>query len=357
MKTIPMPLKVEQNKIWCLDQRILPNREEYLEMKSLEDCHRYIESMVVRGAPLIGFSALWGMVIWLKKSLSEKREDFEKACDWLVTARPTAVNLAYELESAKAFLAQLFDQKATNSELVAALEHFTVSRMDKLDSDNRKMARDAYEELLRVTNKKDDFTLMTICNTGFLACGTTGTALGVISTLQEQQLLNRVYACETRPYLQGARLTTYELDKLGVDHRLIVEGAVSYVLEHEKIDGIFVGADRIVSNGDTANKIGTSNLAIIANHYEIPFYVVAPISSFDVSLANGSEINIEMRPEEEITTWKGERTCAQSTKGYNPSFDVTKGELITGIFCENGMIRPKEGKKQLIETVTKGLSK
>jgi methylthioribose-1-phosphate isomerase len=352
---IPRPLKIESGKVYALDQRALPDQELYLEMNSLEDCHEFIRDMVVRGAPLIGFTALWGMVVWLRRSLSTSLEDYKKAAEFLKTARPTAVNLAYELDESVQFLSLAYEKGKSNEVLLSLLEDFATGQMEKLERDNRKMAELAYQELVTQTGKSSGFRLLTLCNTGFLACGTTGTALGVISTLQEKNQLERVFACETRPYLQGARLTAYELDKMNVDHLLIVEGAISYVLERESIDAIFVGADRIALNGDTANKIGTSTLAIVARHYNIPFYVVAPVSSFDLNMSSGDQIEIEMRPDSEITHWKGKLMTSAGTHGLNPSFDVTRGTLIEGIICENGLIRPSNGVEELRKIAMKAI--
>lgn len=184
---------------------------------------------------------------------------------------------------------------------------------------------------------------MTICNTGYLACGPLGTALGVASHLHQQSKLESVFACETRPYLQGARLTCFELAKQGIQHRLVVEGAVAHVLKTQQIDAIFAGADRIAANGDTANKIGTCTLAIVADYYKVPFYIVAPTSSFDPEAKSGADIPIELRPESEITQFKGTQVAPIETNAFNPSFDVTPHQLIKGIFCEKGLLRAQQG--------------
>lgn len=347
---IPSPLIENGAKIQALDQRLLPQQEVYLEMNSLEDCHRFIADMVVRGAPLIGFTALWGMITWLKRSHSTDANEYLKASQWLSTARPTAVNLAFELESSRNFLAPYFAEKASNEILVQKLEQFTRERMSQLESDNLTMARLAETELNELYGKRS-YRLMTLCNTGYLACGPLGTALGVISHLNTKGKIDHVFACETRPYLQGARLTAYELDKQGIAHSLIVEGAISHVLKTQKIDAIFIGADRIAANGDTANKIGSSTLAICAQYYGVPFYVVAPTSSFDISLNSGNEIEIEMRPESEITHRDGKRVTSVGTSAFNPSFDVTSMKHIAGIFCEKGLIRPAAGSDHLCSIV------
>ena len=180
--------------------------------------------------------------------------------------------------------------------------------------------------------------IMTICNTGRLACGPLGTALGVITHLHQTGRLEKAWVSETRPYLQGIRLTSFELTKEGIKHDIFVEGASSYIMEHEQVDAIFVGADRIVANGDTANKIGTANLSILAKYYDIPFYVVAPSSSFDLNTASGKEIVIEQRDMDEILSCQSNRLAPEGATAYNPSFDITHHENITGIICEKGII-------------------
>ncbi len=351
MMNIPSPLIYENDKVSLIDQRKLPLEEIYVEIESIEDCHKAIADMIVRGAPLIGFSALWGAYLWLKKTKNINQQEFMKACTWLKTARPTAVNLAYELDCLVTHLSPLHKAEVSINDLLNSARDFTIGRMNLLEEQNLIMAKLAEKELETICGKKKDFRLMTICNTGYLACGPLGTALGVVSHLHQQAKIEHVFACETRPYLQGARLTAYELDKQEISHQLIVEGAISHVLKNEKIDAVFVGADRIARNGDTANKVGTSTLAICASFYKVPFYVVAPTSSFDIETTQGERIEIEMRDSKEITHWKGDRITSRNTVGYNPSFDVTSSQHITGIFCEKGLIRPSLGADHLVKTV------
>ena len=198
------------------------------------------------------------------------------------------------------------------------------------------MANNIIEHLTKTTGDRK-LRVLTHCNTGYLACGSIGTALGVIQVLSEKKLIEKVWVDETRPYLQGSRLTAYELNNLGIEHNVVVEGAASYLMKNNLVDAIFVGADRIVANGDTANKVGTSNLSILAKHYNIPFYVVAPSSSFDLSISSGEKIEIEMRPEEEILEYKDLRIAPKTSQALNPSFDISDGQLITGIASELGI--------------------
>lgn len=335
---IPTPIIFHKNYFEALDQRKLPTQEIYLEVRTIEDCHSCIKDMVVRGAPLIGFTALYGLVIWAQTTENLSYASLKAACTYLKSARPTAVNLEYELKRAEELLKECdFSSRERVSEII---EKFTKNAYHQLEIDNLIMAEAALNELQKLYPQKKKFRLMTLCNTGYLACGPLGTALGVISHLHSKEMIEEVYACETRPYLQGARLTAFELSKQKIPHQLIVEGAMSFVLQRQKIDAIFVGADRISANGDTANKVGTSTLSIVANFYKVPFYVVAPTSSFDTSSQTGRDIEIEMRPASEITMWGNIRTAPIETEGFNPSFDVTSAELISGIFCERGLIAP-----------------
>ena len=201
------------------------------------------------------------------------------------------------------------------------------------------MAKIGLSELIKKVGDRK-WRLMTHCNTGFLACGSLGTALGVISYANQMNYVEHVIVDETRPYMQGTRLTAFELNKENIPYNIVVEGAASFLLSNNKVDAIFVGADRIAANGDTANKIGTSTLAIVAKYYNVPFYVVAPISSFDVNISDGSHIEIEMRPMAEVTEFKNIEISPKGARAINPSFDVTEYNLITGIICEKGFIDP-----------------
>jgi methylthioribose-1-phosphate isomerase len=221
--------------------------------------------------------------------------------------------------------------------LIAHAKHEMNTAYEK----NLAMAKFAENELSTIYGDKP-LRVMTICNTGVLACGVLGTALGVIVNLHKQNKLKHVYASETRPYLQGSRLTSYELIQEGIPHEIVVEGAASYLMKNKLVDAIFAGADRIVSNGDTANKIGTSSLSIIAKYYGVPFYIVAPESSFDLSLKTGTEIEIELRDQNEILKYKEYSIAHPSAKALNPSFDVTDHECITGIISEKGVWNPND---------------
>ncbi len=329
------PIEFKNNKLILLDQRYLPNEEIYQNINSLEEGHAAIRDMVVRGAPCIGFTAIYTLALWLRDRKDFSLDEFLKAGEFLITSRPTAVNLEYEVNYCLEMAKIIFDESPENATKVlfdkmVKLGHH---KMEQSYEDNLNMAKFAIKELKNIySNTK--LNLMTHCNTGTLACGRLGTALGVITTAAQNNFVNKVWVDETRPYLQGSRLTSFELIKEGIDHDIVVEGAASYLMRNKLVDAIFVGADRITANGDTANKVGTSTLAIVANHYGVPFYVVAPTSSFDLKCKNGDGINIELRDQEEILMHKGHLIASKEASAYNPSFDITPAGIITGIICE-----------------------
>jgi len=349
MKDYIKPLAWEGEELHLLDQRELPLVEKIFIAKSIEDGHFAIKEMVVRGAPLIGFTALWTMILWLSKNENPSMGDLEKSVEYLKTARPTAVNLEYELNRTFEMAKEFYD---ANNSLVGFVDKLTVfanEQMDKLHNDNQTMAKIAEGDLLKKVGDQK-YNIMTICNTGYLACGPMGTALGVIAHLHENNKIKKAYPSETRPYLQGIRLTSYEMTKLGIPHDIVVEGSSSYLMKNNMVDAIYAGADRIAVNGDTANKIGTSTLSLVAKHYDVPFYIVAPLSSFDLDCESGSKIPIELRDQNEILFCKGQRLAPEGATAFNPSFDITDAENITGIICEKGLISPVT-KENLLKVV------
>ncbi len=331
------PLIWENKVLKLIDQRKLPHEVLYHDIRNIEETHMAIKDMIVRGAPLIGFTALFGIVLWIKENSEVTASRLIEAGEYLKTARPTAVNLAYEVDRAIELGESLLKEGHTTEEIFDKIEKFAIEQMELLHGHNLSMAKTATAELeKRYGDKK--LNIMTLCNTGYLACGPMGTALGVIEYLQTQGKINHVYASETRPYLQGGRLTAYELATGGVPHSITVEGAFSYLMKNGLVDAIFIGADRIVHNGDTANKVGSSTLSIVAKHYGVPFYVVAPTSTFDLTLDAGDKIEIELRPEEEVLCAMDKRIAPYESNALNPSFDVTDHEFISGIICENGIV-------------------
>ncbi len=333
------PIIWKNHQLLLLDQRLLPHSETFVEVSDLKGCALAIKDMVVRGAPCIGFTAIYGMALWVKSQKELTEKSCRAASDEMIDARPTAVNLSFEVNRCYKIMTDGLKNKLSPEEIYLQLIAFGDQQILESHEKNTKMANIGVAELLKVVGDRK-WNLMTHCNTGFLACGSLGTALGVISHAHSQGRVSHVYADETRPYMQGTRLTAFELSKENIPYSIVVEGAASYILSHGKVDAIFVGADRIAANGDTANKVGTATLAIVAQYYKIPFYVVAPVSSFDINTQNGKGIEIEMRASSEITELKGIRLAPEGAQSVNPSFDVTAHELITGIICEKGLINP-----------------
>ncbi|MFY7992902.1 MAG: S-methyl-5-thioribose-1-phosphate isomerase [Bacteriovoracaceae bacterium] len=343
------PLVWKDDSLILLDQRYLPLKEDFVTARTIEDAFMAIKDMVVRGAPCIGFTGIFGMALWIHSQSSLNESKIIEAGEYLKSSRPTAVNLMYEVDRAVKYMVSMIKENQTKDFIYKNIIQFAHDQITALEKKNQKMADYAAEELKRIYGDRP-LRLMTHCNTGFLACGCIGTALGVISNYNKLGKVEQVWVDETRPYMQGTRLTAFELTKEKIPFKIVVEGAASYLMKNKKVDAIFVGADRIVANGDTANKVGTSTLSIVAKHYGIPFFVVAPISSFDTTLPDGTHIEIEMRPDEEITHFKGHQVAPYGASTENPSFDVTDHEMITGIICENGLIRP-ENKGHLLQVV------
>lgn len=334
------PIIWKENKLYLLDQRLLPHAETFVEVEDLKSCSLAIKDMVVRGAPCIGFTAIYGMALWVKSQKELTVSACRNACDEMISARPTAVNLSYEVNRCFEIMQKALEARKDKEFIYQKLIEFGDEQVHLSHEKNTAMANIGVNDLKKRLGVRK-WNLMTHCNTGFLACGSLGTALGVISHAYSQGLVEHVYADETRPYMQGTRLTAFELSKEKIPYSIVVEGAASYLMSHKKVDAIFVGADRIAANGDTANKVGTSTLAIVAKHYGVPFYVVAPTSSFDLSIPDGKHIEIEMRAMTEITELKGIKLAPEGALSVNPSFDVTDHTFITGIICEKGFIDPR----------------
>ena len=348
------PFFDKEGEVAFLDQRKLPFEENYFMCRTLEDCHNAISNMVVRGAPLIGLTAMWGLALWLRNHPRGKWEEWEGACRHLATARPTAVNLFYAIEKCQKIVHHYFNQQKSFSGLYGEMINFIKKEVAENRQNCQNIATSGAGELARLYGGKP-LHLMTLCNTGVLACGSLGTALGIISHLHSLGRVEMVYVSETRPWLQGSRLTSYELLKQNIPHKIIVDSASSWLMREKRLDAIFVGADRVAANGDTANKIGTSSLAIAARYYQVPFYVAAPVSSFDISLESGDDISIEMRDEEEILCCSSVPISPEGAGALNPGFDITKGNLITALFCEKGMISPLN--KETISLKIKSMSR
>ncbi|HVT36522.1 MAG TPA: S-methyl-5-thioribose-1-phosphate isomerase [Nevskiaceae bacterium] len=320
------PILWANNHLRLLDQRVLPRATVYVECRNAAEVAQAIHGMAVRGAPAIGIAAAYGLVL-----TAQRGDDFEQALLTLAASRPTAVNLRWALQRMKECWMRTHDAAALLAEAQA---------IDREDLEqNRRMGR------LGAALLPKHAVVITHCNTGALATGGHGTALGVIRTAHEQGHLKRVYNTETRPWLQGARLTAWELQQEKIPSRLIADGAAAHLMSKEKIDWVIVGADRIAANGDTANKIGTYMLAVVARRHGVKFMVVAPSGTFDLQCPDGAHIPIEERHASELTMFRDHGIAPENYDAYNPVFDVTPAELIDAIVCERGVIEQPTGER------------
>jgi len=318
-----------------LDQRRLPREEIYVTCRSYREVAHSIKSMLIRGAPLIGIAAAFGIALAAleaKKNGKNPTKILPVAKAELAATRPTAVNLFWALKRAEKRWKEL--KSASSDSICSALlkEAFAIWNEDV--EANRSMGRHGSALL------PDKGTVLTHCNAGALATGGYGTAVGVIRSAIEQGKKIKVLADETRPYLQGARLTSWELHKDGIDVSVITDNMAAYFMGKGVVSCVITGADRIVKNGDAANKIGTYGLAVLAKHHHIPMYVAAPISTFDFRMESGKKIPIEERSGDEVAMCGGARVVPEGVRTYHPAFDVTPAELISAIICEHGVFKP-----------------
>ncbi len=331
-------IRWDGDAVALLDQRILPTREEYLSCRNAEEVAAAIKDMVVRGAPAIGVTAAMGIALGLKlasqsSSKDEKtlRASMDQVCELMRVTRPTAVNLFWAIERMKSRFEELIPEGSAR--LVEGLEQEAIEILNEDIAINRRMGKHGADLV------PDGARILTHCNAGALATAGYGTALGVVRAAVESGKKVEVYADETRPRLQGARLTTWELAKDGIPVTLITDNMVGYLMARKKIDLVVVGSDRIAANGDVANKIGTYSVAVLAREHAIPFYAVAPTSTFDLSIPSGDQIPIEQRNPEEITHIEGVQIAPDGIGVENPAFDVTPNRYVTAIVCENGVAR------------------
>lgn len=321
--------------IRAVDQTRLPGELKFLNIRTIRELWRAIKILQIRGAPAIGVTAAFGVVLAAQKSKSSSAPgmvaDIIKAADYLAACRPTAVNLSWALERMKdaAFRARF----EAPGELLERLAREALAIYDEDRAVCRAIGAHGFK-LLRKGR-----TVLTHCNAGGLAASEYGTALAPIYHARARGWAMKVFVDETRPLLQGARLTAWELMRAGVKVTLICDNMAAQVMKEGKVDCVFVGADRIAANGDTANKIGTYGLALLARAHKIPFYVFAPTSTFDLSLPSGASIPIEQRGREEVTCGFGKQTAPDGVDVYCPAFDVTPAGLIAAIICENGICR------------------
>ncbi len=320
-----------------VDQRKLPAEEIYVSCRTAAEVARAIKTMVIRGAPAIGVAAAMGLALGVKKSTSTGTQklaaDFYKLCELMASTRPTAVNLFWAIERMK----QSFAAGVTAGESVEQLKARLVAEAGAIHDEDVASCRAIGAFGASVV--PDHARILTHCNAGALATAGYGTALGVIRGAIESGKTVAVFADETRPFLQGARLTAWELVKDGIDTTVITESMAAPLMRDGRIDLVVVGADRIAANGDTANKIGTYTVALVAREHGVPFYVAAPVSTIDLDTPDGRRIPIEERDSREVTHVKSVRLAPEGAKVFNPAFDVTPHALIAGIITERGIAR------------------
>lgn len=327
----------QHSALEILDQTRLPVEISFIKCHTYQRVGEAIKKLEVRGAPAIGAAAGFAMVLGWQQLMAEGKAyltAFAAVRDELIAARPTAVNLAWAANKLYAEAEKLAGQGADSNKILVALEALAQKIYDDDIACNKKMGE--YGAALLPPHTR----ILTHCNAGALATCGWGTALGVIRAAYAQGKIDMVYADETRPLLQGARLTVWELMQDKIPVTVITDNMAAWTMKQKGINAVVTGADRIALNGDTANKIGTYGVALAAKHHGIPFYIAAPVSTFDFNIATGEQIPIEERSADEVKTLQGVITAPQDALAYNPAFDVTPAELITGIITEYGVIKP-----------------
>ena len=332
-----------------LDQTVIPYEYKYIDVTTGQQMFDAIKTMIVRGAPAIGIAGAHGVVLYAQELERQNLpfEEFKKQLiektDYMATSRPTAVNLMWACKQQKDII------ESSNSDIKTLIKELTQKAVE-IELDDIERCKRIGDNGAAVVPK--GATILTHCNAGALATGGYGTALGVVRSAYDKDNTIQVFADETRPRQQGARLTTFELAMDGIPVTLITDGMCSYFMSKGMIDMVCVGADRIAGNGDTANKIGTYTVAISAKYHNVPFYIAAPLSTIDINIKSGKEIPIEERSHEEVTHINGKIICSDKVKVINPGFDVTPNELIAGIITEVGILRApyEESIKKAFET-------
>ncbi len=324
--------------IVMVDQRKLPGQEIYVRCRTAQDVARAIRTMVIRGAPAIGVAAAMGLALGMRRSTAKGTKqfavEFQKMCDIMAATRPTAVNLFWAIDRMKRVFAEGVQAGESPAELADRLEREARAIHDEDVANCRLMGG------FGAAIVPDDAHVLTHCNAGALATAGYGSALGVIRAAVEQGKRIAVFADETRPFLQGARLTAWELLRDGITTTVITESMAGPIMRAGEIDVVIVGADRIAANGDTANKIGTYTVAVLAHEHKVPFYVAAPLSTIDLATSDGDRIPIEERDQREVTHFGASRVTPIGALIRNPAFDVTPHRYISGIITERGIFRP-----------------
>mgnify|MGYP000420137269 CR=1 FL=1 len=337
MEPLIRPVYFEHDRLYVLDQTILPEKEVYLEITCVEEGVEAIKKLKVRGAPALGITAAYIFLLGIRDYISSSEAVFERARKVkrvLEKSRPTAVNLFWALNRMYSKLKELVSKNITGDTLYASLK----AEADSILEEDLQASRRMFENFLKLVPDGLSLAVLTHCNTGALATGGLGTALGAIRALYDKGKVKHVYSTETRPLLQGARLTAWELERYGIPYNVITDSAASYLIFQGKVDAVIVGADRVAANYDTANKIGTLSLAVSASFCNVPFFVVCPESTLDPDTSDGKEIEIELRSGEEVGIFNGRKIVPAPEKCLNYAFDVTPSKFLTAIVTDQRII-------------------
>jgi methylthioribose-1-phosphate isomerase len=329
-------IKWENDCVHIIDQRKLPGKKEWLVCRNLDDVITAIKEMAIRGAPAIGVAASMGLALGSRSIETDKyglfMEKFSEIACRMISSRPTAVNLKWAVDRITGLVRDMSDSNI--EEIREAIRKESQIILDRDIEGNIRMGKNGLALI------PDGATILTHCNAGALATGGFGTALGVIRAAHKAGKNIHVIADETRPILQGLRLTAFELKEEGIPFTVIVDSAAGYLMRKGRVDLVLIGADRIASNGDVANKIGSYQLAVLAKENKIPFYVAAPVSTFDPDLQNGDQIPVEERDPEEIISFAGQMLAPEGTTSLNPAFDITPAKYVSAIITEKSVLRP-----------------
>ena len=337
----------KEDHLRIIDQTYLPKREVYSDIKDVGRVWEAIKKLRVRGAPAIGIAAAYGFYMGIKELPESNFESFwveaERVAEYLEGARPTAVNLKWALDRIKTTL------RANKDKPIEEIKEIALETAKTIHDEDKRICKKIGEEGVSLVKKNSK--ILTHCNTGSLATGQYGTALSVIFHAHEAGKKIEVWVDETRPLLQGSRLTAWELKNAEIPNKIITDSAAGSLMQRGEVDMVIVGTDRVASNGDTANKIGTYPLAVLAKENEVPFYVAVPLSTIDMEMESGNEITIEERDGDEITSFNGSQVAPKKAETYNPAFDVTPHKYITGFITEKGIVEPPfdKGFKKLFE--------
>lgn len=335
-ETAVQSIEWQDDHVRIIDQTYLPNREVYSDIRDVGRMWEAIKKLRIRGAPAIGIAAAYGFYLGIKDLPENSFQSFwievERVAEYLESARPTAINLKWALDRIKSTI------QAHKDKEIAEIKEIVLKTARTIHDEDKRICKKIGENGVELIGKKAN--ILTHCNTGSLATGQYGTALSVIFHAHEGKKKIHVWVDETRPLLQGARLTAWELMNADIPMKLITDSTAGSLMQRGEVDLIIVGTDRVAANGDTANKVGTYSLAVLAKENDIPFYVAVPLSTIDMKLESGDQIPIEERDEEEVSSLNGSQIAPQKVEAYNPAFDITPHRYITAFITEKGIIEP-----------------